>query len=87
MRMVIYNILKSIFYGATPEKEVDFLKPKRIPEFVYIDENEISWDLCVVCGQKSPYTSDTDIRERLAYIEGVGQCCNIHYSSVVCSLR
>jgi len=48
---------------------------------VYVDENEVSWDLCVVCGQKTPYKTDENIHQRLAYVEGVGQCCNLHFNS------
>lgn len=34
-----------------------------------------TYDNCVVCGKRSPYTSDTNIDYRIGFIEGAGQGC------------
>ena len=39
----------------------------------YISDD--GYDLCVVCGKKTQYKSDTHIDERMGYVEGVGQTC------------
>jgi hypothetical protein len=33
------------------------------------------YNLCVVCGRKTKYKSETHIGERTGYVEGVGQTC------------
>lgn len=33
------------------------------------------FDLCVVCGKKSPYYTIANIDNRIGYIEGAGQGC------------
>ena len=32
-------------------------------------------DLCVICGQESPYTQGHDVNFRIGYVEGGGQGC------------
>ena len=32
-------------------------------------------ELCVLCGQETPYTKETHISEREFYVEGSGQLC------------
>jgi hypothetical protein len=39
------------------------------------------YDLCVVCGKKSPYLTSTPISLRSGYVEGAGQGC---FQSSVC---
>lgn len=34
-----------------------------------------TYDECVICGKKSPYTIDTHIDYRVGFIEGAGQGC------------
>ncbi|HAT68819.1 MAG: hypothetical protein A2481_04195 [Candidatus Yonathbacteria bacterium RIFOXYC2_FULL_47_9] len=41
------------------------------PEFVSPD----GYDLCVHCGAKTPYKTETHIDARIGYVEGVGQTC------------
>ena len=33
------------------------------------------YDHCVICGKLSPYTKETDITDRVGYVEGGGQGC------------
>jgi hypothetical protein len=37
--------------------------------------DEYSYDKCVICGEESPYTKNTPIRERIGYVDGAGQSC------------
>lgn len=34
------------------------------------------YDLCVICGKKTQYPTETHIDYRTGYIEGVGQTCS-----------
>lgn len=36
---------------------------------------EDGYDLCVVCGKKTPYQIQTNIDQRIGYVEGGGQGC------------
>jgi len=38
-------------------------------------EQQQSYDECVICGKKSPYTRSTHIDFRVGYVEGSGQGC------------
>jgi hypothetical protein len=42
---------------------------------------EDGYDLCVICGKKSPYKIETHIDMRVGYVEGAGQGC---FQSNVC---
>ncbi len=33
------------------------------------------FDLCIICGQKSPYYSHANVELRVGYVDGVGQGC------------
>lgn len=33
------------------------------------------YDLCVICGKKTPYKTTDHIDYRIGYVEGVGQTC------------
>lgn len=33
------------------------------------------FDICVLCGEKTPYSVSTHIDHRIGYIEGAGQAC------------
>ena len=33
------------------------------------------YEVCILCGKKTPVKFDTDISERVGYISGVGQLC------------
>lgn len=33
------------------------------------------YDVCIVCGKKTPYLKTTNINFRIGYIEGAGQTC------------
>ena len=35
----------------------------------------VSYDKCVICGKTSPYTTATNIYNRVGYVEGAGQGC------------
>jgi len=44
----------------------------------YLDDKFVSddgFDLCVICGQKSPYYTHANVELRLGYVDGVGQGC------------
>lgn len=45
----------------------------------YISED--GYDLCVICGKKTQYPTETHIDYRIGYIEGVGQTCDRPFSS------
>ncbi len=57
---------------------------KNHSEIIYKFDSELitedEYDICVICGIKTPYKSDTKIQDRLGYVEGVGQCCYKHNS-------
>ena len=38
-------------------------------------EGSSEFDVCVICGKKSPYTMNTNIELRIGYVEGAGQGC------------
>ena len=38
-------------------------------------QTEDGYDVCVICGEKSPYLSSTHIDKRIGYVEGAGQTC------------
>lgn len=38
-------------------------------------QTDDGYDVCVMCGKKSPYLSSIHIDERIGYVEGVGQGC------------
>lgn len=46
------------------------------------DNNKTEKDLCVVCGEETPYTKDTHIAKREFYIEGAGQMCQKCYMRI-----
>lgn len=35
----------------------------------------VEYDHCLICGQISPYTKETNINHRVGYVEGAGQSC------------
>jgi len=37
-------------------------------------------DLCIICGNETPYEFETHIDYRMGYIEGAGQLCKRCYS-------
>lgn len=39
----------------------------------YISDD--GYDLCIICGKKTEYKTDTHISQRIGYIEGMGQTC------------
>lgn len=51
------------------------------------EPNEISLskkDICNICGNDTPYTTETHIDNRIGYIEGAGQGC---HSPILCSQK
>lgn len=47
-------------------------------EIINIDSSYVThdgYDKCVICGEKTPYKVDEHIKNRIGYIEGVGQSC------------
>jgi hypothetical protein len=38
-------------------------------------QTDDGYDVCVICGEKSPYLLSTHIDERIGYVEGAGQGC------------
>lgn len=54
------------------KKSIDDTVSVRIsPEYV----SEDGFDLCVICGKKSPYYSHASVDLRVGYIDGAGQSC------------
>jgi hypothetical protein len=47
-----------------------------------VKNSEDNYDVCVVCGKKTPYRSSQDISNRIGYIEGAGQGC---YNPIKCN--
>lgn len=41
------------------------------PVFISRDEK----DLCVICSAVTPYHTNTDVKDRQYYVEGLGQLC------------
>lgn len=50
-------------------------KYNRISEQINSYVSDDGYDLCVICGKKTPYKTEEHISSRLGYIEGVGQTC------------
>lgn len=40
------------------------------------------YELCVLCGKSSEYTIETDVRNRMGYVEGAGQLCGDCYADL-----
>lgn len=36
-------------------------------------------DICILCGEETPYDFETHIDYRYGYVEGAGQCCKTCY--------
>lgn len=36
---------------------------------------DMEYDHCVICGRQSPYTRNTNISDRVGYVDGGGQGC------------
>lgn len=42
---------------------------------MYHQQNTQKYDLCTICGKKTPYRLDTPIENRIGYVENEGQGC------------
>jgi hypothetical protein len=50
---------------------IKFWKEKRKKE----EKQFVEYDHCVICGKLSPYTIETNIDDRVGYVDGGGQGC------------
>ena len=59
-------------YWNQKNRENEFVRSLKMsqPELPFPE-----YDLCVVCGQESPYTQGHDVDFRVGYVEGGGQGC------------
>jgi hypothetical protein len=44
--------------------------------------SEDNYDMCIICGEKTPYRYSQDISSRIGYVEGAGQGC---YNPIKCN--
>lgn len=47
-----------------------------------IGANSPEVELCVTCGEDTPYTRQTNVQLRYWYVEGAGQLCQKCYTNV-----
>lgn len=67
-------------HHSNDEKFIIFADDDGLVKGIYVPPiidyvSEDGYDLCVVCGKKSPYTVETHIDMRFGYVEGAGQGC------------
>lgn len=58
-------------YWQLKNESINSLNQQVVSEYVSSD----GFDLCIICGKKSPYYSHAAIDCRVGYVEGAGQGC------------
>ncbi len=48
-----------------------------------INVSEDGFDLCISCGTKTKYKTETNVDVRVGYIDGAGQLCDTCYEPLI----
>lgn len=64
------ELVSKRYWELKNEKTTNVSKGEDL-DYVSLD----GFDLCVICGKKSPYYSHAMIQNRIGYVEGAGQGC------------